>query len=103
MYCYSYRENVQRLSRIYRDQPLTLLQQAVYWTEYVIRHQGAPHLRSAALDLAWYQYFLLDVIAVLALVAVCVLVAVYFISRAVIRRLFGNIRLLTSNVLKKND
>ncbi|KAL5244409.1 hypothetical protein ACI65C_011819 [Semiaphis heraclei] len=36
----------------------------VYWTEYVIRHKGAPHLRSHALDLTWYQYFLLDVITV---------------------------------------
>jgi glucuronosyltransferase len=45
----------------------------VYWTEYVIRHKGAPHLRSAVLDLAWYQYFLLDVITVLALAIVSVL------------------------------
>jgi len=103
MYCYSYRENAQRLSRIYQDQPLTPMEQAVYWTEYVIRHKGAPHLRSAALDLAWYQYFLLDVIAVLALVAVCFMMAVYFISRAVIRRLFDTMRLLTSSAVKKND
>jgi glucuronosyltransferase len=77
---------VLRSSRIYRDQPITPLQQAVYSTKYVTRHKGAPHLRSAVLDLAWYQYFLLDVIAVLALVAVCVVEAVYFISRTVIRR-----------------
>jgi len=75
----------------------------VYWTEYVIRHKGAPHLRSAALDLAWYQYFLLDVIAVLALVAVCGLVAVYSISRAVIRRLFDTMPRVTIHVVKKND
>jgi glucuronosyltransferase len=55
----------------------------VYWTEYVIRHKGAPHLLSAVLDLAWYQYFLLDVIAELALVAVCLLVAMYCMTRAV--------------------
>jgi uncharacterized protein YneF (UPF0154 family) len=59
-------------------------------------------MRSAALDLAWYQYFLLDVIAILALVAVCVLVTVYFLSRAVIRRLFYNIPRITANVVKKN-
>ncbi|PNF23058.1 UDP-glucuronosyltransferase 2B30 [Cryptotermes secundus] len=82
-----YRENMQRLSRIYRDQPLTPLEQAAFWTEYVIRHKGAPHMRSAALDLSWYQYFLLDVIAVLSLVAACVLSAVFLISRAVIRRI----------------
>jgi glucuronosyltransferase len=85
--CYSYRENIQRLSRIYRDQPLTPLEQAVFWTEYVIRHKGAPHMRSAVLDLSWYQYFLLDVITVLALAAVCVLAVVLLIFRSFIRRM----------------
>ena len=86
---HSYRENAQRLSRIYLDQPLTPLQQAVYWTEYVIRHKGAPHLRSAVLDLTWYQYFLLDVIAVLALAAVSVLLIVYWTLRAVLSKICG--------------
>lgn len=36
----------------------------VYWIEYVIRHKGAAHLRSPALDLPFYQYLLLDVIAI---------------------------------------
>ncbi|GFG31351.1 hypothetical protein Cfor_12920 [Coptotermes formosanus] len=99
----SYRKNVQRISRIYRDQPLTPLQQAVYWTEYVIRHTGAPHLRSAALDLAWYQYFLLDVTTVPALVAVCLLVTTYIISRAVIGRLFHTMPRKTASAVKKND
>jgi len=84
-----YRENAKRLSRIYRDQPLTPLEQAVYWTEYVIRHKGAPHLRSAVLDLAWYQYFLLDVIAVLALAVGSVLLIVYLTLRAVLGKICG--------------
>jgi glucuronosyltransferase len=79
------------------------MEQAVYWTEYVIRHKGAPHLRSAVLDLAWYQYFLLDVIAVLALVAVCVLMAVYFMSRAIISRLSATRPRIAGSVVKKND
>jgi glucuronosyltransferase len=83
-----YRENAQRLSRIYRDQPLTPLQQAVYWTEYVIRHKGAPHMRSAVLDLAWYQYFLLDVIAVLALAVGSVVLIVFIILRGLLRRVW---------------
>ena len=87
-----YRENAQRLSRIYRDQPQTPLEQAVYWTEYVIRHKGAPHLRSGALDLAWYQYFLLDVIAVLALAVVSVLLIVYMTLRAVLSKICGGSR-----------
>jgi glucuronosyltransferase len=75
----------------------------VFWTEYVIRHKGATHMRSAVLDLAWYQYFLLDIIAVLALVAVCLLVTVYYISRAVIRKLFDTMSRETASVVKKND
>jgi glucuronosyltransferase len=81
-----YRENAQRLSRIYRDQPLTPLEQAVFWTEYVIRHKGAPHMRSAALDLSWYQYFLLDVIVVLALVGGSALLVVFLVIRTVLRK-----------------
>jgi glucuronosyltransferase len=75
----------------------------VYWTEYVIRNKEAPHLRSAALDLAWYQYFLLDIIAVLVLVAVCVPVAVYYISRTIIKKVFDTTPRITESVLKKNE
>jgi len=34
----------------------------VYWTEYILRHKGAQHLKSHALNLKWYQYYLLDVL-----------------------------------------
>ncbi|XP_049946280.1 UDP-glycosyltransferase UGT5-like [Schistocerca serialis cubense] len=79
-----YRERAEHLSRIFNDRPTHPLDEAVYWTEYVIRHQGAPHLRSAALHLSWYQYLLLDVVAALLLV----FLVVSFVIRAVIRRLF---------------
>jgi len=65
------------------------MEQAVYWTEYVIRHKGAPHLRSALLDLAWYQYFLLDVIAVLALASVCILLILLLVCRVILKKLNG--------------
>ncbi|XP_049943046.1 UDP-glycosyltransferase UGT5-like [Schistocerca serialis cubense] len=84
-----YRENAQRLSRIFNDRPMKPLDEAVYWTEYVIRHQGAPHLRSAALDLTWYQYFLLDVVAVLVAAAAVLLLAAGIAIRAVLRLFAG--------------
>ncbi|XP_049793203.1 UDP-glycosyltransferase UGT5-like isoform X32 [Schistocerca nitens] len=82
-----YREKAQRLSRIFNDRPVKPLDEAVYWTEYVIRHQGAPHLRSAALDLAWYQYLLLDVVAVLVAAAAVLLLAAGIAIRAGLRLL----------------
>lgn len=68
-----YAANVQRVSRIFRDRPLEPRKTALYWIEYVIRHKGAPHMRSAGLDLNWYQFYLLDVIAFAVLVGICAL------------------------------
>ncbi|KAF2905636.1 hypothetical protein ILUMI_00538 [Ignelater luminosus] len=63
-----YRANVKWRSEIMHDEPIKQLDKAVFWTEYVIKHKGAHHLRSAALSLSWYQYLLLDVIAVVILI-----------------------------------
>jgi hypothetical protein len=51
-------------------------------------------MRSAALDLTWYQYFLLDVIAVFALVVGFVAFVVFLAIRVVLRKLFGGKRSL---------
>lgn len=61
------------------------LDTAVYWTEYVIRHKGAPHLRTAAADMPWYQYLLLDVIAFLLAVLIAALLIVYYSIKFVLR------------------
>ncbi|XP_031349003.1 UDP-glucuronosyltransferase 2B15-like isoform X2 [Photinus pyralis] len=58
----TYSRNVKQRSKIMHDQPMRPLDTAIYWIEYVIRYQGADHLKSVARSLSWYQYFLLDVI-----------------------------------------
>uniref|UniRef100_A0A1B6H914 UDP-glucuronosyltransferase n=1 Tax=Homalodisca liturata TaxID=320908 RepID=A0A1B6H914_9HEMI len=76
-----YARNAKKLSERFLDRPQSPLDTAVYWTEYVIRHGGAPHLQSAAVHLTWYQYYLLDVIAVcLAALAATVATVVYIIK-----------------------
>ncbi|KAK2526174.1 hypothetical protein Q9233_008807 [Columba guinea] len=60
-----YKENIKRLSELHLDRPIHPLDLAVHWVEFVMRHQGAPHLRPAAYDLNWIQYHSLDVIAFL--------------------------------------
>jgi glucuronosyltransferase len=57
--------------------------------EYVIRHKGAPHLRSAVMDVAWYQHFLLGVIVMLALAVGSVVLIVYMTLRAVLGKMCG--------------
>ncbi|KAI4875463.1 hypothetical protein NFI96_011987, partial [Prochilodus magdalenae] len=69
----SYKEKMTKLSAIHRDRPVEPLDLAVFWTEFVMRHKGADHLRPAAHELNWVQYHSLDVIGFLLLVVVTVL------------------------------
>lgn len=63
------------------------LETAVYWTEYVIRHKGAPHLRSAAVGMPWYQYYLIDVLFVILLTVATIILLLYYLIFKVILRL----------------
>ncbi|XP_046662637.1 UDP-glucosyltransferase 2-like [Homalodisca vitripennis] len=85
-----YRDNMRRLSLQFRDRPMTALQSAVYWTEYVIRHHGAPHLQPASVHLPFYQYLLLDVIAVFIVSLVVLTYAIYYIISRILAALKCN-------------
>lgn len=74
-----YRENMQQLSRIHRDQPMEPMAQAVFWVEYVIRHKGAAHLRTHSYRLPWYAYHSVDVVLLLLTVLTVPLLATYAI------------------------
>ena len=41
-------------SAIMKDRLVHPQQEAVYWIEHILKHNGAPHIRSPVLDLAWY-------------------------------------------------
>ncbi|XP_014292886.1 UDP-glycosyltransferase UGT4 isoform X2 [Halyomorpha halys] len=62
-----FKKNIERRSLILQDKDQSSLKKAVYWVEYVLRHKGAKHLRPASLDLNIFQYFLLDMIALIIL------------------------------------
>ncbi|KAM9360194.1 UDP-glucuronosyltransferase 2A3-like [Symphorus nematophorus] len=61
----SYRENMQELSRLHRDQPMKPLDRAMFWIEFVMRHKGAAHLRTDSYKMSWIQYHSTDVLALL--------------------------------------
>ncbi|KAJ8352388.1 hypothetical protein SKAU_G00238640 [Synaphobranchus kaupii] len=68
----SYKEKMMKLSAVHNDRPIEPLDLAVFWTEFVMRHKGADHLRTAAHELNWVQYHSLDVIGLLLLIIVTV-------------------------------
>ncbi|XP_018359613.1 PREDICTED: UDP-glucuronosyltransferase 2B23-like [Trachymyrmex cornetzi] len=63
----SYKDQMQRWSKIYRDSPYDSLQNAVRWIEYVIRQNGTPFLRNNLCDDPWYQRYDWDIIGFLAI------------------------------------
>ncbi|XP_073682423.1 UDP-glucuronosyltransferase 1A6-like isoform X1 [Garra rufa] len=71
----SYNQKIEKLSAIHNDRPVQPLDLAVYWTEFVMRHKGADHLRPAAHELNWLQYHSLDVIGFLLLIVLFVTLA----------------------------
>lgn len=62
-----YFEKAKEMSSIVRDNLVNPLNTSMYWIEYVIKHNGAKHLKSHAIELSWYQYLMLDVIFFLVL------------------------------------
>lgn len=85
---FSFNKKAKELSERFRDRPLPPLDTAVYWVEYVARHKGAPHMRTAAVGMPFYQYLLLDVIAFLAVVLFVFFYIFYFVTKALFRKLF---------------
>ncbi|XP_054887564.1 UDP-glucuronosyltransferase-like [Poeciliopsis prolifica] len=73
IYDKGFKERMVELSQIHLDRPVEPLDLAVFWSEFVMRHKGASHLRVAAHDLNWFQYHSLDVIGFLVFVFVAVL------------------------------
>jgi len=72
------------------------VESVVYWTEYVLRHNGAPHLKSQALNLTWYQYYLVDVICTLLFIAFVILFIIYYGLKMIfkhINKYFDNLKI----------
>ena len=77
----TYATNMQRLSRLHRDQPMKPLDTALFWIEFVMRHKGAAHLRTESYKLPWYSYHSVDVILFLVGVGLVILVALAALIR----------------------
>lgn len=79
-----------------KDQPITGLEKVVYWTEYVIRHQGAPHLRNnEAIAMSWPEYLMLDVILFLSTILTLFLYLSYVLTRFLINLIQKKIKYKT--------
>lgn len=83
----SYSEKIKYLSSIYRDRPVSALENAVFWTEYVIRHKGAKHIQSNSIHLNFFQLHSLDVLGFLLVIASIIMSINYYVLRWCARKM----------------
>lgn len=55
------RAKLRKRASLIKDVPMTPTQQVTWWTNYILRTNGAKHLRSPAADLSWYELYNVDV------------------------------------------
>ena len=77
------------ISSRYRDQPLTPMQTAIYWVEYVARHKGAFHMHSAGQDLSFIEYHNLDIFGLMLFAVAVFAYALKLILRFICCKLCG--------------
>jgi len=77
------------LSRRFKDRQNTPKEEVIYWTEYVIKHKGAHHLKTAALKLSWYQYLLIDIIITIVLIVLVSLSVIIILVKAIKNRVYN--------------
>ena len=65
-----------KIPKIYRSRPMSAKQRAVYWIEQVLEH-GGEHLMSAALDMPWYEYLMLDIAALAVAMMIVIIMVLY--------------------------
>lgn len=83
----SFQKQAAELSERYRDRPMPPLETAIYWVEYVARHKGAHFMKTAAVGMPFYQYYLLDVITFIVTILVLLLFISFLILRTLLRLL----------------
>ncbi|XP_046620210.1 UDP-glucosyltransferase 2-like [Neodiprion virginianus] len=83
-----YQSNAAYFSRLFKDRPRSPLDEAVFWIEYIVRNGGEP-LKSSALHLNWFQYYLIDVILFLLTAAAFVVIVLFLLIRKVLGIFIG--------------
>lgn len=76
----TYRDAIGQASRIYRDRPMNAKETTSYWTNHVVQF-GASHMRSHAYDMPFYQFLMLDIIAVVLAIVIVIIIGLFCIIR----------------------
>lgn len=89
----SYLDKAREVSSIFKANIVPPLQEAIFWIEYVCQFDGAPHLKSHAVNMSWFSYLSLDILCMIFVMTACLVCSLQLIFRWCCRQ----------NVLKKKS
>ncbi|KAH8356386.1 hypothetical protein KR084_009555 [Drosophila pseudotakahashii] len=76
----SYAKTAKEMSRSFRDRPMSPLDTALWWTEYVLRHRDSSHMRLNLNEISLMRYYRLDSVLTLGIRFACVLLTITFLG-----------------------
>ncbi|ODM87568.1 UDP-glucuronosyltransferase 1-9 [Orchesella cincta] len=87
----SYKKNVEKVSKMFTDRPISPLDTAVWWIEFLLRNPDSPEfLRPLSSTQSWWVRRQLDVWAFIFIVAILFisipLLTLYFVVRLVLKK-----------------
>lgn len=85
----SYKERMHKLKAMSEDTSFNLLENAVWWIEFVIRYKDASHLRSSIANDPWYQKYDIDLIAILSIITFVILFCILLIIYKFLKTIFN--------------
>lgn len=97
-----YKQNAIKLNQTLYDLPMNGLETAVWWIEYVIRRNGTLEIKNSLVSIPLYQYYFLDVFAVLLTLLSVIIFVVYKIIKFCLRKLLGPTKKKKNIQEKKN-
>lgn len=85
----SYKLKAKEVSNRFKDRPMSPLDTAMFWVEYVVRHKGANYMKNPGIELSWVANNMLDVYAfILAIFLGCAFIFVKLFR--LVTELFNN-------------
>lgn len=80
------RDNAKYYSNLFKDRPMSAMDTAIFWIEFIIRN-GGEVLKSPALQYSWWQLQLLDVYGFILLNFVFVLLIIISVLKFLMQKL----------------
>ncbi|KAJ3663942.1 hypothetical protein Zmor_008157 [Zophobas morio] len=81
-----YRENMKKLSRLYKDRQEHPLERAIFWAEYAMRHNGTHILDIPDRDLSYFQTLSLDLVALFIVFCMVSCLLLYKIVKIIVSK-----------------